>query len=89
MQTVSGAKKATQKILERNPNHFKEIGKIGGKNGHTGGFAANKTVARSAGAVGGSRSKRGYSFIVETDEYLEYMDKSSEHYGETVKFYKK
>lgn len=85
MQTVSGAKKATQKILERNPNHFRDIGRLGGQKGTTGGFAANHTIARSAGATGGRRGKRGYTFIVETPEYMEYVDKSN---NEIVKFYK-
>ena len=36
-----------------------EIGAKGGRNGNTGGFAANKELARRAGAIGGRISKRG------------------------------
>ena len=35
------------------------IGRKGGKNGHTGGFAANPALARIAGAKGGRISHRG------------------------------
>lgn len=35
------------------------IGGKGGRNGHTGGFAANPELARKAGAKGGSISRRG------------------------------
>ena len=37
---------------------FRTIGKIGGHNGHTGGFAANRELARIAGAKGGRKSRR-------------------------------
>lgn len=32
---------------------------MGGRNGHTGGFAANPELARVVGAIGGKKSKRG------------------------------
>lgn len=38
---------------------YKRIGSIGGKNGHTGGFAANPELARIAGQKGGRISRRG------------------------------
>lgn len=40
---------------------YRKIGAIGGKNGHTGGFAANPELARVAGRKGGLISKRGKS----------------------------
>lgn len=40
---------------------YSEIGKKGGQNGHTGGFAANHELARIAGAKGGRKSRRGPS----------------------------
>ena len=36
-----------------------QIGRKGGQNGHTGGFAANPELARIAGAKGGRISRRG------------------------------
>lgn len=40
-------------------NFYREIGKIGGQAGHTGGFYANRELARIAGAKGGRKSRRG------------------------------
>ena len=37
---------------------YARIGAMGGKKGHTGGFAANRELARSAGAKGGRISRR-------------------------------
>lgn len=39
-------------------NFYARIGAIGGKKGHTGGFAANRDLARVAGAKGGRKSRR-------------------------------
>lgn len=58
--TIKGGRKAAKtnkKVHGR--NFYKEIGHLGGINGHTGGFAANPELARKAGALGGSMSKRG------------------------------
>ena len=38
---------------------YREAGRKGGRNGHTGGFAANPALARTAGAKGGRNGKRG------------------------------
>lgn len=58
--TREGGRKAAQtnKLLH-GEDFYKEIGRKGGKNGHTGGFAANRELARIAGARGGKKSKRG------------------------------
>ncbi len=37
---------------------YARIGAMGGKNGHTGGFYANRELARQAGAKGGRISRR-------------------------------
>lgn len=58
--TKLGGLKACQTNKERyGPDFYKEIGRKGGKNGHTGGFAANLALARIAGAKGGRVSRRG------------------------------
>lgn len=57
--TKAGGLKAAKTNLERDPNFYARIGSIGGKNGHTGGFAANPELARRAGRKGGKISKRG------------------------------
>lgn len=56
--TKEGGKKAAAKNLQRDPNFYAKIGRKGGQNGHTGGFAANPELARIAGARGGRISRR-------------------------------
>lgn len=57
--TKAGGKKAAATNIERHgKNFYREIGRMGGSNGHTGGFAANPELARIAGAKGGRISKR-------------------------------
>lgn len=38
---------------------YKRIGALGGKNGHTGGFYADRELASRAGRKGGAISRRG------------------------------
>lgn len=58
--TISGGRKAAQTNRERyGENFYANIGRKGGQNGHTGGFASSKELARRAGAMGGKKSKRG------------------------------
>lgn len=38
---------------------YKRIGSVGGKKGTTGGFWADRELARRAGAIGGKVSRRG------------------------------
>lgn len=61
---MSGTKAGGLKAAETNKqmhgeDFYKLIGAKGGRNGHTGGFAANHTLAKLAGAKGGRSSKRG------------------------------
>lgn len=48
------------------PDFYARIGRKGGRNGHTGGFAANPELAKIAGAIGGRKSKRGKAKPKET-----------------------
>ena len=58
--TKAGAKKAAATNKARHgANFYAEIGRKGGKLGTTGGFAANRELARIAGAKGGRISRRG------------------------------
>lgn len=66
--TITGGKNAAQTNKHRYDEKYKEyggfyayIGQIGGKKGTTGGFAANRELAREAGRKGGLISKRGKS----------------------------
>jgi general stress protein YciG len=58
--TQEGGKKAAATNKARyGKNFYAAIGKKGGENGHSGGFAANRELARIAGAKGGRISRRG------------------------------
>lgn len=56
--TKAGGLKAAKANLANDPQFYKRIGAIGGKNGTTGGFAANRELARVAGRIGGLKSRR-------------------------------
>ncbi len=57
--TVQGGIAAAKKNKAVHGSDFyAKIGAKGGRRGHTGGFFANRELARKAGAVGGSVSRR-------------------------------
>ena len=56
--TRKGGLKTAATLLAQDPDYYKKIAAIGGKNGTTGGFAANPELARIAGAKGGRISRR-------------------------------
>jgi general stress protein YciG len=58
--TKAGGIKAAKTNLEKHgADFYKRIGSKGGRNGHTGGFAANRALAIIAGRKGGRISRRG------------------------------
>lgn len=60
MGTKEGAKKAAVSIKEKyGEDFYREIGRKGGQNGHTGGFAYDHELAVRAGTIGGKKSRRG------------------------------
>ena len=56
---AGGMKAAATNKAKYGKEFYARIGKKGGQNGHTGGFAANPALARIAGAKGGRISRRG------------------------------
>ncbi|OGL35440.1 hypothetical protein A3F65_01670 [Candidatus Saccharibacteria bacterium RIFCSPHIGHO2_12_FULL_47_16b] len=58
---LGGAKAAATNKKKYGKDFYARIGSMGGKNGHTGGFYANRELARMAGAKGGRISRRGKS----------------------------
>ena len=61
---MAGTKTGGQKAAETNrrlhgEDFYARIGRRGGMNGHTGGFASNPELAKIAGAKGGKISRRG------------------------------
>lgn len=58
--TKEGGRKAALTNLERHGKDFyANIGRQGGKNGHTGGFYNNPERAAELGRIGGLKSRRG------------------------------
>ncbi len=66
--TKAGGLKTAATNMSREPDFYRRIGRKGGQNGHTGGFASDKVGAdgltghqrsRVAGAKGGHISRRG------------------------------
>ena len=54
-----GIKAAKTNRIKHGKDFYANIGRKGGKNGHTGGFASNPELAKIAGRIGGLKSKRG------------------------------
>ena len=71
--TKLGGQKAAKTNKEKHGDDFyAKIGRKGGRNGHTGGFAANPELAKRAGAKGGKISRRGKAKAVKADEFIDY-----------------
>jgi len=63
---MAGTKEGGKSAAATNKRKYGEdfyavIGKVGGQKGTTGGFYANRELARTAGKIGGQRSRRGTS----------------------------
>lgn len=54
-----GKKAAATNKAKYGADFYREMGRIGGRNGHTGGFASNPALARECGRRGGLISRRG------------------------------
>lgn len=72
-----GKKAAATNILRHGKDFYREIGAKGGRNGHTGGFAANPELAKIAGAKGGRLSKRGAGGKPRSDMGKKHMKRDS------------
>lgn len=79
--TIMGGKKAAHtNILRHGLDFYARIGAMGGRAGHTGGFAdsnvgkdglTGKERARLVGVIGGKKSKRGPAIRANGDVYSE------------------
>lgn len=66
--TKEGGKKAAARNRElHGADFYARIGAKGGRNGQTGGFAADPELARIAGVKGGRKSRRPKRTIQEAD----------------------
>lgn len=75
---MAGNKLGGQRAAAKNKqiygrDFYKRIGALGGKAGRTGGFYANRELARKAGAMGGRISRRGPAIETVTTQ----LDKST------------
>ena len=68
---AGGIKARETNYKEHGADFYKRIGKIGGQNGHTGGFASSHELAVTAGAIGGRKSKRGSAKHNVLDQHAE------------------
>jgi uncharacterized protein len=59
-----GGSKTAMANKAKDPDFYKKIGAIGGSRSTTGGFYANRDLARTAGAKGGRKSRRTKRAIV-------------------------
>jgi len=74
VQTKQGAQKAVQTILERDPDHYKKIGRLGGQKSRGYEFAHGRVDPAEAGRKGGTISRRRPAINV---EYKEIEDEDS------------
>ena len=87
---MSGTKAGGQKAAATNKakygkEFYADIGRKGGRNGHTGGFAANPELAKIAGAKGGKKSKRGPAIRLTADKIKKIREELNEAEQETLK----
>lgn len=83
-EVLTGGLKAAATNKARNgEDFFKRIGKIGGRNSHTGGFYSNPELAREMGKTAGRISKRGFKYLGIEGGYRKYLDKKT---GKVVKY---
>jgi general stress protein YciG len=73
-----GAKAAATNKSKYGSDFYARIGASGGKVGRTGGFYANRDLARKAGAKGGRLSRRGPSKKASTNSSAVVSDNSTD-----------
>lgn len=84
--TIEGGRKAAATNKKKYGKEFyANIGRKGGKNGHTGGFAANPELAREAGRKGGKISKRGPAKRFSADKIAKIKEELAEAEEEELK----
>ena len=71
---AGGIKAAATNKKKYGKGFYAHIGAIGGRNGHTGGFAANPELAKIAGQKGGRISKRGKAKHTQRQTVQDYIE---------------
>ena len=81
-----GLKAAATNRAKYGDNFYAVMGAKGGVNGHTGGFASNRELARQAGIKGGKAGKRGASVQRKLDEmFVDYIKKMLDE-GRSIRY---
>lgn len=84
--TIEGGRKAAATNKKKYGKEFyANIGRKGGRNGHTGGFAANPELAKEAGRKGGKISKRGPAKRFSADKIAKIKEELAEAEVEQLK----
>lgn len=84
--TIEGGRKAAATNKKKYGKEFyANIGRKGGRNGHTGGFAANPELAKEAGRRGGKISKRGPAKRFSADKIVKIKEELAEAEVEQLK----
>ena len=65
---LGGQKAAITNKKKHGEDFYKNIGRKGGRNGHTGGFASNPELAKLAGQKGGKISRRRPKEVIEKEK---------------------
>ena len=91
---IGGQKAAITNKKKHGEDFYKNIGRKGGRNGHTGGFASNPELAKAAGRKGGKISRRRPKEVLEKerqqklkdlvadfDKYKAYFDKYKAYFA--------
>ena len=65
---IGGQKAAITNKKKHGEDFYKNIGRKGGRNGHTGGFASNPELAKLAGQKGGKISRRRPKEVIEKEK---------------------
>ena len=74
---IGGQKAAITNKKKHGEDFYKNIGRKGGRNGHTGGFASNPELAKLAGQKGGKISRRRPKIDPDFIEDMQFIKKIS------------
>jgi hypothetical protein len=76
---LGGQRAAATNKAKHGDDFYKKIGAMGGKKGTTGGFYANRELAKIAGAKGGRISRRKQPDVIEHDLEIDKQVEKMQH----------
>lgn len=84
-QTKDGAIRTRDTILAKNPNHYSDIGKLGGAAGTGHAFAHGKVDPHKAGSVGGKSPRKGSKSVSKTIIKIVFTDNPTQTHKSWLK----